>query len=228
MSEPGPQAFTFTTRSPEATVALAEALAKALTAGDVLLLNGELGAGKTQFVRGLATGLGHDPASVCSPTFVLMNEYRSVGALTLVHLDAYRLTAGDDLDAIGFDQATAKGNQVVAIEWPGRLGPRAAAFDPAHVATITLTHMAEDTRAMVVETPKAWMSRPGMKAIAALASGEARTWVKCPVTGSPVPPHSPTWPFADEKARMADFGKWLAGGYVISREVREEDLDAGL
>lgn len=107
-----------TTRSEDETAAVARALAPGLIAGDVLLLAGTLGAGKTAFVRGLAEGLGLDPDEVSSPTFTLVHEYRG-GRLALYHADLYRLdrTAVDDL---GLEEmGVADG--VLAIEWPDRL-----------------------------------------------------------------------------------------------------------
>jgi len=80
----------YTTASEEETAAVAGTLAAALNAGDVVLLSGNLGAGKTAFVRGLAQGLGVDPGDVSSPTFTLVHEYRG-GRLTLYHVDLYRL-----------------------------------------------------------------------------------------------------------------------------------------
>src|SRR4029450_2497832 len=86
------------THSEEDTQKVARELATALSAGDVLLLSGDLGAGKTTFVRGLAEGLGIDPGEVSSPTFTLVHEYRG-GRLTLYHAHLYRLenTATNDL-----------------------------------------------------------------------------------------------------------------------------------
>jgi tRNA threonylcarbamoyladenosine biosynthesis protein TsaE len=99
-----------------------------LRAGDVLLLSGNLGAGKTAFVRGLAEGLGIDPLEVSSPTFTLVHEYRG-GRLTLYHVDLYRLerAATDDL---GLDELGVR-DGVLAIEWPDRLTHRLA--DAKHV-----------------------------------------------------------------------------------------------
>jgi tRNA threonylcarbamoyladenosine biosynthesis protein TsaE len=108
----------YTTRSEEETEDVARALASSLAAGDVLLLSGSLGAGKTAFVRGLAEGLGIDPGEVASPTFTLIHEYRG-GRLALYHADLYRLerTATED---IGLEEmGVADG--VLAIEWPDRL-----------------------------------------------------------------------------------------------------------
>ena len=95
-----------------------DALRATLRPGDVLLLSGDLGAGKTTFVRGLAEGLGIDPGEVSSPTFTLVHEYRG-GRLTLYHADLYRLdrTATDDL---GLEEIGVQ-DGVLAIEWPDRL-----------------------------------------------------------------------------------------------------------
>ena len=84
----------------------------------MLLLHGDLGAGKTAFVRGLAEGLGLDPADVTSPTFTLVHEYRG-GRLPLVHVDLYRLDRSS-LDDIGLDDDLVASG-VLAVEWPERL-----------------------------------------------------------------------------------------------------------
>ena len=116
---------THLTHSEEETHVVARQLAAGLTAGHVVLLSGNLGAGKTAFVRGLAEGLGTDPDEVSSPTFTLVHEYRG-GRLVLYHADLYRLgdAATDDL---GLDELGAT-DGVLAIEWPDRLAhvmPRA-------------------------------------------------------------------------------------------------------
>jgi tRNA threonylcarbamoyladenosine biosynthesis protein TsaE len=100
------------------TRAIAARLAAELQPGAVLLLSGDLGAGKTAFVRGLAEGLGIDPADVTSPTFTLVHEYRE-GRLPLVHVDLYRLDKAD-LDELGMDTELAE-RGVLAIEWAERL-----------------------------------------------------------------------------------------------------------
>ena len=106
------------TRSEDETADVARELAAALKAGDVILLSGNLGAGKTAFVRGLASGLGIDPEDVSSPTFTLVHEYRG-GRLTLYHADLYRLERIATED-IGLEEmGVADG--VLAIEWPDRL-----------------------------------------------------------------------------------------------------------
>ena len=90
--------------------------------GGVVALDGDLGAGKTQFVRGLVRALGGDPALVHSPTFVLLHDYPLPNGRHLYHLDAYRV-GGDDFEAIGFDEllAATDAGDVVAVEWPSRV-----------------------------------------------------------------------------------------------------------
>ena len=107
-----------TSNSERETRSIAAALARDLAMGSVLLLSGDLGAGKTAFVRGLAEGLGVDPDEVTSPTFTIAHEYRG-GRLPLIHVDLYRLDRAD-LDEIGLDQDLTTAG-VVAIEWSERL-----------------------------------------------------------------------------------------------------------
>ena len=109
---------THRSHSEDETAAIARELAATLQPGAVILLSGELGAGKTAFVRGLAAGLGIDPEEVSSPTFTLVHEYRG-GRLTLYHADLYRLdkTATEDLGLE--EKGVTQG--VLAIEWPDRI-----------------------------------------------------------------------------------------------------------
>ena len=104
------------TGTEEQTSAAGERLAADLRAGSVVLLFGDLGAGKTAFVRGLAQGLGADPADVSSPTFTLVQEYH--GRLTLFHVDLYRLEERE-VDDLGLEELVL-GDGVVAIEWAER------------------------------------------------------------------------------------------------------------
>jgi tRNA threonylcarbamoyladenosine biosynthesis protein TsaE len=113
--------------------AAGEALARELRPGDVVLLFGDLGAGKTAFVRGLARGVGANPDDVSSPTFTIVQEYNG-GSATLYHVDLYRLDAAD-VDDLGLEDLVS-GQGIVAIEWAdrwkGRPEPseRAAASEP--------------------------------------------------------------------------------------------------
>ena len=106
--------MTCTTNSPEETEALGASLAQELEPGAVLAFTGDLGAGKTAFVRGLARGLGC-PGRVTSPTFTIVNEYEG-GRLPLFHFDMYRLASADELFDIGWEDYLARGG-VCAVEW---------------------------------------------------------------------------------------------------------------
>ena len=97
------------------TVEAGRQLAPTVRAGDVVLLSGSLGAGKTAFVRGLAQGLGADPGDVSSPTFTIVQEYR--GAVLVQHVDLYRLTPAE-ADDLGLDELGS--GAVLAVEWPER------------------------------------------------------------------------------------------------------------
>jgi tRNA threonylcarbamoyladenosine biosynthesis protein TsaE len=110
-------AQTFVTRSEQETVAIAEQLANTLTPGTFVMLYGDLGTGKTVFVRGLATGLGIDPGEVSSPTFVLVQHYR--GPVPLTHVDLYRLDTGAAIEDLGLDELATGG--VLAVEWAERM-----------------------------------------------------------------------------------------------------------
>ncbi len=89
-----------------------------LVPGAVVLLYGELGAGKTAFVRGMAVALGIDPREVSSPTFTLIQEYR--GRVRLEHVDLYRVSSGRELDDLGLEELVAE-DAIVVIEWADRL-----------------------------------------------------------------------------------------------------------
>ena len=108
-------AHTIVTRSEEETSAAGDRFAARVRPGDVVLLHGDLGAGKTAFVRGLARGLGASPGEVSSPTFTLVQEYR--GRLMLYHVDLYRLKPIEVAD-LGLDELTE--GAVVAVEWAER------------------------------------------------------------------------------------------------------------
>jgi tRNA threonylcarbamoyladenosine biosynthesis protein TsaE len=104
----------FITHSPDETRALGARLAQALRGGDVVAFTGDLGAGKTAFVSGMAQGLGIDER-VTSPTFTIVNEYEG-GRLPLFHFDMYRLGSADELFDIGWEDYLARGG-VCAVEW---------------------------------------------------------------------------------------------------------------
>lgn len=134
------------TRSEAETSSLAEALAAGFRGGEVVLLTGDLGAGKTAFVKGLARGLGVDPGEVVSPTFVLLTRYP--GRLTLHHADLYRLAGGGDEREIGLEELPGP-DGVLAVEWAERLGgtPWPGALQ------VSLEHAGGDDRQVTVVAP---------------------------------------------------------------------------
>lgn len=137
--------MTRTSRSEAETHAVARELAATLEPNAILLLTGDLGAGKTAFVKGLAIGLGADPAEVSSPTFTLIQEYRG-GRLTLSHIDLYRLTP-PEADDLGLDELVSSGG-VVAIEWPDRW------LDvPREVIRVRIETVKDDERSIEIEPP---------------------------------------------------------------------------
>ena len=110
---------THISRSPEETVALGRALGERAQPGLIVGLKGDLGAGKTQFVRGVAAGLG-SRERVHSPTFALINEYRG-GRLPIFHIDLYRLETANAIDSAGLEDYFQQTEGVTLIEWFERL-----------------------------------------------------------------------------------------------------------
>jgi len=133
---------TITTHSQAETAAVGRKLASTLVAGSVLLLIGDLGAGKTALVRGLAEGLGLAADDVSSPTFTLMQEYRG-GRVPLIHVDLYRLDDAREIDELGLEELGA--NSVLAIEWAEKL-PRPI----ADAVEVRISHGHGDTRTITV------------------------------------------------------------------------------
>ncbi len=136
-----------TTRSAAATQRLGAAIGRVLRPGDVVLLEGTLGAGKTCLAQGLARGLGvPQDVRVASPTFSLINEH--AGRLPLFHMDLYRLVDPHELDELGFDEYLARGG-VAVIEWADRFAARM----PRDALRIRLTSDSATTRRLELATP---------------------------------------------------------------------------
>lgn len=129
----------------EHTIALGERVGSALMPGDLVALAGPLGAGKTVFVRGLASGAGTDPREVRSPTFVLHHVYRG-SRLTLHHIDLYRLGPVAELQVLDIEGLLESG--AVAIEWSDLADLRV--FDPAR---ITIEALDDGARLIRLEEP---------------------------------------------------------------------------
>jgi len=112
----------WTSRGPADTFEAGRRVGERLAGGEVLLLSGTLGAGKTVFTKGLAAGLGLDPAEVSSPSFTLVNRHGE-GRLVLYHLDLYRLAEGPTAaHAVELDELLADERAVIVIEWAERMG----------------------------------------------------------------------------------------------------------
>lgn len=120
-------------------------LGRRLRPGDVVLLYGDLGAGKTAFVRGLAHGIGANPDDVSSPTFTIVQEYAGETA-TLYHVDLYRLEPAE-IDDLGLEDLVS-GDGIVAIEWAERWRGR-----PSDAIDVTLTDVGDERRRIAVTGP---------------------------------------------------------------------------
>ena len=134
-----------TTISPEETEAAGAGLGATLKSGDVVALTGELGAGKTIFVQGLARALGVGTAAT-SPTFVLVNEYR--GRVPVHHVDAYRTTSLAELMDLGIEEMM-DGDGITVIEWAERV----ELLLPARAVRVRIAGVGDEPRTIVVERP---------------------------------------------------------------------------
>lgn len=136
-----------TTNSPQQTIAFAKSLVKVFEKGIVVTLNGDLGAGKTHFVKGLAEGLGATEL-VTSPTFTILNVYES-GRLPLYHFDMYRLASAEEAEALGFseyfDPDTLDG--LTVVEWPENVE---GLITCPHIE-ISIHKLGDETREITVE-----------------------------------------------------------------------------
>ena len=134
------------THSVEETEQAGQAIAKTLTPGSVVALYGDLGAGKTAFVRGMAKGL-NSPSRVTSPTFTIVNEYS--GSLELFHFDMYRLGSSDELFDIGWEDYLARGG-VCVVEWSENVSD---AFDGTEIR-VTIDKLSDTDRKITLEYPQ--------------------------------------------------------------------------
>ena len=132
------------TSSPEETEAVGAALGRSAEGGELVGLVGDLGTGKTCFVRGLAAGLGIDPENVHSPTFVIVHEHHG-GRLVLQHVDLYRLERASDEEPLLREVLYGRG--VAAVEWFDRLGPAAG----EEALRVTLRHDAGNRRILTFD-----------------------------------------------------------------------------
>jgi tRNA threonylcarbamoyladenosine biosynthesis protein TsaE len=136
---------TLLSHSPEETQAIGERLGARLGAGAVVACTGELGAGKTCFLQGLARGLGVT-GDVTSPTFVLINQYR--GRLPVYHLDAYRTESLTELAELGIEEML-EGDGVTVVEWADKLLP----LLPARTIHVSIRGLGDEPREIRIEEP---------------------------------------------------------------------------
>jgi len=134
----------FLSHSPDQTRRIGERLGGALQTGDVICLQGDLGAGKTTFVQGIAQGWG-SLDSVSSPTFILVNIYRRADQAQLFHMDAYRLDSTQEAEELDLDSMLAVG--ALIIEWPERI----SRLVPEERLWVTLEHVTDLERRMKFE-----------------------------------------------------------------------------
>ena len=132
----------FFSRSPEQTRQIGTRLGEVLRAGDVICLQGDLGAGKTTFVQGIAQGWG-SLDSVSSPTFIIVNVYRRRDQACLFHMDAYRLDSTPEAEELDIDTMLSQGP--LLIEWPERMD---GLIPPEHL-WVQIEHIAEEEREMI-------------------------------------------------------------------------------
>ncbi len=133
------------TASVEDTIAVGEQLAEHLQPGDIVALYGDLGAGKTHLVKGIAQALGVDEVAVSSPTFTIVQEY--AGTWPIYHIDAYRVSDPDEFYELGYEDYFY-GDGLCLIEWPSRI----ESLLPAAAIRLRLTHQGSDHRRIERDT----------------------------------------------------------------------------
>ena len=204
--------FVIETPDAESTQRVGRALALELEPGTFVALEGDLGAGKTCFVRGMAAGVGCDTAQVHSPTFTVMHRYG--GSLCdLIHIDAYRIHSAEELRDAGFEGAHT--DAIVAIEWPDRA--RGALV--GRTVRVRLEATGETTRRIEVDDDAGTLAER-----LAVAVGPR----PCPSCQASTPLFASDWPFCSARCRAADLGRWFGGHYQITRPLEERDLDEGI
>jgi tRNA threonylcarbamoyladenosine biosynthesis protein TsaE len=134
---------TYEVHSVEETWKLAAEFAAGLKAGDVVCLEGDLGAGKTTFTQGMAAAM-HVTGRVTSPTFCIVQEHHGEDGKLLVHMDLYRLKGEDDVEAIGWEDYLSRG-AILVVEWPERAG----SLIPANARHLVFKHLDGDENRLI-------------------------------------------------------------------------------
>jgi tRNA threonylcarbamoyladenosine biosynthesis protein TsaE len=224
MNPPHETRTRLSTSSAYETERLGETIATTIAPPIVLAIDGEMGAGKTQLVRGLAKGLGLDPADVASPTFVICALHE--GACSMAHMDAYRLGSIDELETIGYEEMLGEQSLVMAIEWASRIMDAI----PENRIEIRIAHRGETSRGIEVidrrddSHQRTRLSETLADVFDASNIPLGKKDGVCPSCGG-VPEEDAIQfrPFCSSRCRMADLGNWLDGYYLISRELTADD-----
>lgn len=206
--------FSRTLHGPAATHALGRLIGSACVGGERIALEGELGAGKTSFARGIADGMGIDPVVVSSPTFTIIHEHEGGrDGLRFVHVDAYRMGDPDELQALGWQEFLDDARAVIALEWPDRA---ANAIESPHLL-VEMSHVEPDD-----------LGEDARHVTCSFACDRAYLHEalhgRCPSCGAAVGAEGAHVPFCSNRCRMADLDNWFSGRYVVSREIEEDDL----
>jgi tRNA threonylcarbamoyladenosine biosynthesis protein TsaE len=181
----------------------------------VVAIDGELGAGKTRFVGGLAAGLGIDRSAISSPSFVLAMEHEG-DAVRLVHIDAWRIGSSEELASIGWDELLRRPRTVIAVEWSSKVGTAL----PRERVDVAIEHVGSAERRVHVRDERPGRAAAMANALAmftpAAPAAKARA-TRCSICGKPSPPDDPSYPFCSPRCRQIDLGRWLKGDYRVSR-----------
>ena len=210
----GPTAFL---RDADETESFAKALGILCKGGERFALSGEMGAGKTTFVRGLASGLGIESHEISSPTFTRIQEHegRSEGAHSprcLVHVDAYRLEDPSELDELGWSDILQQRHNVVVVEWPQKIS---GSFGES-VVEMELFHVASESDGLAGRELIFNSTLPDEL--------RRQLFTSCRTCQRELHAGISSFPFCGNTCRMADLGNWFDGNYSVSREIEEDDL----
>ncbi len=212
--------LTIQSHSVESTVQLGEKIGRICRPGDVIALIGELGAGKTQFIRGLVGGLNGDPRQVSSPTFIMMCEYEA--DVRVVHIDAYRISGLSDLESIGYGDELL-GKSIAAIEWADLI----ARDLPVDHLAVEIQHGENEARCITLIPRGPWQARLVQFDFKSdLRAGGVKS-EPCRKCGQPASTSGAHFPFCSERCRLADLNSWFEGENKISRPMTEDDLYGG-
>jgi tRNA threonylcarbamoyladenosine biosynthesis protein TsaE len=221
--ESGETRIRLTTHAAEETERLGETIALTVQAPVVLALDGELGAGKTQCVRGAAKGLGLDSKEIASPTFVICTRHE--GATDLAHVDAYRIESLEELETIGFQEMIQESGLVMAIEWASRIHEAL----PEDRLEVRIAHRGETSRGIEIIDHRNDASQRQRLADTLVDLFEAKVvtvdrGTACPSCGRTGEKDAGMHkPFCSARCRLIDLGNWLGGYYSISRDINADE-----